>query len=106
MSSKAESITRQRQEPRIENVEKVIETLEDYNSLLPNGDRMPVEVDNPRLDRHDPRYLRVSVYRKGMTFEVIEVAREFGLVVADVWQLDKDRDADRVCFKLVPEESY
>lgn len=95
------SITESIQEAnRIENYESVIESLEDMDSILPNGDRFPVEVDNPELSGKAPRFLRVSVYRKGMTFNVISLARSFGLEVTDVWQLDADKEADRIMFKL------
>lgn len=70
--------------------------------LTPDGDREKVLVDNPRLTSDAPKVLRVSVPRKGMTFRVIEKAREFDLRVGDVWQHDADKEADRVMLKLEP----
>lgn len=88
----------------MENYVEVTHALARYETMLPNGDYEPTSVDNPQIDDSEPDYLRVSVPRKGMTFKVIRAAEEMGLRVDDIWQLDADKDADRIRFKLVPRE--
>lgn len=97
-------IATKEEDDRIDNYEQVIETLEGYGFLQPDGSREEVRVDNPRLTPDAPKFLRVSVPRKGFTFHVIEDAQSFGLEVTDLWQMDKDKEADRIKFKLEPSE--
>lgn len=90
---------------KICNVDDVIETLENMTHLMPDGSQERVEVVNPRLDDRNPDYVRVKVPRKMMTFNVIEQADEFDLKVDDIWQHDVDKEDDKLCFKLVPEDN-
>lgn len=88
----------------IENYTEVIHALARHNWMEPEGGYTRVKVDDPRLDDRDPSYLRVRVPRKGMTFKLIRDAREMGLVVDDVWQLDAEKAEDSISLKLEPRE--
>lgn len=96
--------TTRNDDAEIENYDEVMNHLGRITSLLPDGDNRRAFVDNPRLDSNNPNYLRVKVPRKGTSnMKVIEAAREMGLVVGDVWQMDRDRDEDVVWMKFVKE---
>jgi hypothetical protein len=84
----------------IDNHIEITHALARYKTLMPEGDYARVLVDNPRSNRSEPDYLRISVARKGFAFNVIEKARELGLSVADVWQYDDDKENDRINLKL------
>jgi hypothetical protein len=92
-------------EARIENVKQVMNAAARHSWTEPDGEVSRVLVDNPRLDRHDPEYLRMSVPRKGMTFKLIEEMGEMGLKVGDVWQHDQDKDDDRLSMKFEVDEA-
>lgn len=87
-------------EPKIEKHEQITEKLESFEWRGEDGVEGQVEVDNPRLDGEYPTFLRVSIPRKGWTYDVLEEAESFGLEVTDIWQLEKDYENDRIKFKL------
>jgi hypothetical protein len=91
---------------RIENYEEVIEALEEEYHTLPDGERVDVIVENPsgHEGANPPGCLRVKGLNRGFHFDIIEKAAEFDLAVGDVWQLNDDHEAERVCYKLVPKE--
>lgn len=92
--------------PRIQNVKQVTNTAARYKWMSPDGDIERVKVDNPRLDRHQPEYLRLSVPRKMTeTATLFREMEEMGLKVADVWQYDADRRQDRLRVKLEATEA-
>jgi len=88
------------EESKIRNWREVKEDLEEETAMLPDGDDCDCEVESPRLDQQPPKCLRVSVYRKGWNFNVIQKAKEHGLEVTDVWQYDGDQEEERAMFKL------
>lgn len=88
------------EENKIRNWREVKEDLEEETAMLPDGDDCDCVVESPRLDQQPPKCLRVSVYRKGWNFNVIQKAKEHGLEVTDVWQYDGDQEEERVMFKL------
>jgi hypothetical protein len=87
-------------ESQIGNVKQIMNAAGRHTWTTPDGSEERVIVDNPRLDSHDPEYLRFSVPRKGMTFKLIEEMEEMGLKVGDVWQHDVDRDEGRLKLKM------
>ena len=88
-------------EDRIENYAEATHAIvTSHEWLHPDGNRTKPTVDNPELQDRAPAYLRVALPRKGLTFNVIEAAREEGLRVSDVWQLDRDHEAERIMVKF------
>lgn len=92
--------------PRIENHVEITHAISRMTHPLPDGTRAPMLVINPEYNHSAPRYLHVSMPRKGFPQDVMEVARENGLEVADIWQYDGDKSEDRIRFQLkpIPEE--
>ena len=88
---------------RINNYIEVQHALGKHSSMTPSEGTERVLVDNPRITRDSPKIIRVSVPRKGDTYNVIEEARKLGLQVGDVWQYDQDKNNDRVMLKLEPD---
>lgn len=87
----------------IDNWRDVKEDLEAYDEMAPNGDRIPtvVDPDSANPEKRTPTALRVTFYRRGFAFKVIEIAHEHGLVVDDVWALESEHENDLLKFKLV-----
>ena len=90
----------------IENHVEITHALARLDELMPDGTREPLLVTNPMANRSAPRYLKVSMPRKGFPQKALEIAREHGLEVTDFWQYDRDKAEDRIQFKLepIPEE--
>lgn len=84
----------------IENYIEKTHALARFKTLLPDGDYAYTIVDNPRMRNDKPKFFRVSVPRKGTTFNLIEEAEEIGLYVSDVWQHDADMEEGRLMIKL------
>lgn len=81
---------------KIQNHVEVMHALSRCKTLQPDGDEDRTIVDNPRASRDSPDYLRLSVPRKACNFKVIEQARQFDLLVKDVWQYDDAKNKNRV----------
>lgn len=91
--------------PTIDDAETVIDALESFEAMQPDGTYRAVEVETNRADDNPPNVLRVAIPRKATcTSKVIDTAREHGLYVADGWQHDHDKEADVVMFMLKPRE--
>lgn len=91
--------------PTIDNYVEVIQALARHRHLRPDGDRPYSRIDNPSL--HDkanpPEYLRVHVPRKSTeNFKLIDTVHALGLRIGDVWQLDRQHDAELLSLRVEP----
>ncbi len=90
---------------RIDNYKEVIHALATEQTLMPGGDYIRPEVDNPRLTNDAPKFLRVRIPRKSTkTFKIIEAAREYDLVIGDAFQLDKDYEDEMIQLRFEKED--
>ena len=93
--------------PQIDNAESLIQDLESFTHLHPDGTTERTEVVTNRADNLPPNLLRVFVPRKSTTTpKILEYIHNHDqdLQVGDVHQLDTEYEDERVCFHIEPVE--
>ena len=91
--------------PTIDNYVEVIHALARHTHMLPDGDRPHTRVDNPSLHEkaNPPEFLRLYVPRKSTeNFKLIDTVHALGLQVGDIWQLERQYEAEVIAFKVEP----